>query len=54
LANIDFGINAVNKASGQVEFAFDVDTTTILLNSNNEFRFSELEIESKKSGNEKT
>ena len=53
MANIDFGINAVNKASGQVEFAFDVDTTTILLNSNNEFRFSELEIESKKSGNEK-
>jgi len=46
-------VNAVNKASGQVEFEFDVDTTTIILNSNNEIRFSELEIESKKSGNEK-
>jgi inorganic triphosphatase YgiF len=46
-------LNAVNKASGQIEFEFDVDTTTILLNSNNEIRFSELEIESKKSGNEK-
>jgi len=46
-------VNAVNKSSGQVEFEFDVDTTTIILNSNNEIRFSELEIESKKSGNEK-
>ena len=46
-------LNAVNKISGQIEFEFDVDTTTILLNSNNEIRFSELEIESKKSGNEK-
>jgi hypothetical protein len=46
-------LNAVNKISGQIEFEFDVDTTSILLNSNNEIRFSELEIESKKSGNEK-
>lgn len=46
-------LNAVNQISGQIEFEFDVDTTTILLNSNNEIRFSELEIESKKSGNEK-
>lgn len=46
-------VNAVNKISGQIEFEFDVDTTAIILNSNNEIRFSELEIESKKSGNEK-
>ena len=46
-------VNAVNKISGEIEFEFDVDTTAIILNSNNEFRFSELEIESKKSGNEK-
>jgi len=46
-------LNAVNKISGKIEFEFDVDTTTILLNSNNQIRFSELEIESKKSGNEK-
>jgi len=46
-------INAVNKNSDMIEFEFDIDTTTILLNSNNEIRFSELEIESKKSGNEK-
>jgi len=46
-------LNAVNKISGQIEFEFDIDTTSILLNSNNEIRFSELEIESKKSGNEK-
>ena len=46
-------LNAVNRISGQIEFEFDFDTTTVLLNSNNEFRFSELEIESKKSGNEK-
>jgi inorganic triphosphatase YgiF len=46
-------LNAVNKISGQIEFEFDVDTTSILLNNNNEIRFSELEIESKKSGNEK-
>ncbi|HET6727071.1 MAG TPA: CYTH domain-containing protein [Nitrososphaeraceae archaeon] len=46
-------LNAVNKISGQIEFEFDVDTTSILLNGNNEIRFSELEIESKKSGNEK-
>ena len=46
-------LNAVNKISGQIEFEFDFDTTTILLNSNNEIRFSELEIESKKGGNEK-
>jgi inorganic triphosphatase YgiF len=39
--------------SGQIEFELDLDSTTILLNSNNEIRFSELEIESKKSGNEK-
>jgi inorganic triphosphatase YgiF len=46
-------VNAVNKISGQIEFEFDVDTTAIILNCNNEIRFSELEIESKKSGNEK-
>jgi hypothetical protein len=46
-------LNAVNKISGQIEFEFDVDTTSILLYSNNEIWFSELEIESKKSGNEK-
>lgn len=46
-------LNAVNKISGQIEFEFDIDTTSMLLNSNNEIRFSELEIESKKSGNEK-
>lgn len=46
-------LNAVNKISGLIEFEFDVDTTTILLDSNTEIRFSELEIESKKSGNEK-
>ena len=46
-------LNAVNKISGQIEFEFDIDTTSILLNSNNEIRFSELEIESKKRGNEK-
>lgn len=46
-------LNAVNKASGQIEFEFDVDTTTIVLNSKSKIRFSELEIESKKSGNEK-
>jgi inorganic triphosphatase YgiF len=46
-------LNAVNRISGQIEFDFDFDTTTILLNSNNEIRFTELEIESKKSGNEK-
>ena len=46
-------VNAVNKISGEIEFEFDVDTTTIILNSNNEIQFSELEIESKKSGNEK-
>lgn len=41
-------LNAVNKISGQIEFEFDIDTTSILLNSNNEIRFSEVEIESKK------
>ena len=46
-------LNAVNKISGQIEFEFDIDTTSIILNNNNEIRFSELEIESKKSGNEK-
>jgi CYTH domain len=46
-------VNAVNKISGQIEFEYDVDTTAIILNCNNEIRFSELEIESKKSGNEK-
>jgi inorganic triphosphatase YgiF len=46
-------VNAVNKNSGEIEFEFDVDTTAIILNSNNEIRFSELEIESKKRGNEK-
>lgn len=46
-------VNAVIKNSGEIEFEFDVDTTAIILNSNNEIRFSELEIESKKSGNEK-
>ena len=46
-------LNAVNKISGLIEFEFDVDTITILLDSNTEIRFSELEIESKKSGNEK-
>jgi inorganic triphosphatase YgiF len=46
-------LNAVNKISGQIEFEFDVDSTTILFNSNNEIPFSELEIESKKGGNEK-
>lgn len=44
---------AINKLAGHLEFEFDFDTTTILLNSNNEIRFSELEIESKKRGNEK-
>lgn len=46
-------VNAVNMISRQIEFELDLDTTTILLNSNSEIRFSELEIESKKSGNEK-
>jgi inorganic triphosphatase YgiF len=46
-------LNAVNKISGQIEFEFDIDTTAILLNSNNKIRFSELEIESKIGRNEK-
>lgn len=46
-------VNAVNKISGEIELEFDVDTSSIILNSNNEIRFSELEIESKKRGNEK-
>jgi hypothetical protein len=46
-------LNAVHKISGKVEFEFDFDTTTIFLNGNYEIQFSELEIESKKDGNEK-
>jgi inorganic triphosphatase YgiF len=46
-------LSAVNKTSGQIELEFDIDMTSILLGGNHEFRFSELEIESKKSSNKK-
>jgi inorganic triphosphatase YgiF len=46
-------LSALNKISGQTELEFDFDTTSILIGGNHEFRFSELEIESKKSANEK-
>jgi inorganic triphosphatase YgiF len=45
-------INAVNKSSKQIEFEFALDHTMMLINSNYKFRFTELEIESKASGNE--
>ena len=46
-------IGAVNKTSGQIELEFDIDMTSILVGEDHEFWFSELEIESKKSANEK-
>ena len=36
-------INAVNKASKKIEFEFALDHTTMILNSDYKFRFSELE-----------
>ena len=45
-------INSVNKTSKQIEFEFALDHTMMVMNSNYKFRFSELEIESKASGNE--
>lgn len=45
-------INAIGKTSGDVEFEFAVDNTRFVLDDENKFGYSELEIESKKKGNE--
>lgn len=46
-------INAINKKSNQIEFEFAKDTTSFIMNDGVKIRYLELEIESKKIGNEK-
>jgi inorganic triphosphatase YgiF len=45
-------INAIDKASRQIEFEFAVDNTRFIMDDEKKFGYSELEIESKKIGNE--